>query len=245
MVYFLLIIFGLLPSFIWLLFYLRKDAHPESNRQIIRIFFYGILIVIPAILLELGFFSLISKFVDKLGEIEVIIPPLLISILYIFIGVALVEEVLKYLVVRYKVLNNPECDEPLDVMLYMIISALGFAALENILFLFPAGPHFSIGEVLIISFSRFVGATFLHALSSGIVGYFLALSIFETKKRVRLLVSGLSLATLLHGLYNFSILKVEGNLRLLILIIILITLAFIVSLGFKKLKKIESICKIK
>ena len=50
--YFILIIFALAPSLIWLLFFLKKDAHPESKRMILKIFFYGILIALPAIFIE-------------------------------------------------------------------------------------------------------------------------------------------------------------------------------------------------
>ena len=235
MSYPLYIIFGVLPSIIWLLFYLRKDVHPESNRQVIKIFFYGMIIALPAILLEMGIFRISS---------ELKFSPVLLSILNIFLGVALVEEFLKYLVVREKVIHHPELDEPIDVMLYMIIAALGFAASENILILFSLGPTFLFGETFSISVFRFLGATFLHALCSGALGYFLALSFFELKNRVKFLILGLGIATLLHGLYNFSIMKLEGNLSFLIPLFILIGLAIFFAFALKRLKKLRSVCKI-
>ncbi len=235
MTYPLYIIFGVLPSIIWLLFYLRRDSHPESNRMVLKIFFYGMLAALPAILLEMGIFEETAKL--NFSSIS-------ISILNIFIGVALVEEFLKYLIVRDKVLNSSELDEPLDVPLYMIISALGFAASENILILLSLGPTFLLGKTLSISIFRFLGATFLHALCSGTFGYFLALSFFETKSWKRFSVVGLGLATLLHGLYNFSIIKIEGGLSFLIPVFILFGLAIFLALGFKRLKKIKSVCKI-
>ena len=235
------IIFGILPSFIWLLFYLRKDVHPESNRMVLKIFFYGMLVALPAILLEMGILGEIKKLPVVFTQN---FSPILLSFLNTFIAVALIEEFLKYLVVREKVFNHPELDEPLDVMLYMIISALGFAAAENILILFSLGPTFLFGQTLSISIFRFLGATFLHALSSGLFGYFLALSFFETKKRGRFIITGLGIATLLHGFYNFSIIELERNLALLIQIIILISLAIFVTFGFKRLRNIKSLCKI-
>lgn len=235
MIYPLYILFGILPSIIWLLFYLRKDIHPESGRMILKIFFYGMLVALPAILLEMG---ILKEFK------ELNFSPLLISILNIFIGVALVEEFLKYLVVRGKVFKSSELDEPLDIVLYMIIAALGFAAVENILILFSLGPVFLLGETLSISFLRFLGATLLHALASGIFGFFLALSFFETKKRTRLMAAGLTIAVLLHGLYNFSIIEIEGKLSFFIPLIIIIGLAVFLAFGFKRLKKLKSVCKI-
>lgn len=235
MVYPVYIIFGVLPSFIWLLFYLRKDSHPESNRMILKIFFYGMIAAIPAILLEMGI-------VGEMSRLN--LSPILLSILSIFIGVALVEEFLKYLVVRGKVLRSSELDEPIDVLLYMIIAALGFAASENILILFSLGPTFLLGEALSITAFRFLGATFLHVLSSGVLGFFLALSFFDLKNRGKFLLLGITLATLLHGIYNFAIIEVEGTLAFLIPILLLLSLAIFLAWGFKRLKKIKSVCKI-
>jgi len=232
MSYPLLIFFGLAPSIIWLLFYLRKDARPESNSQVLKIFGYGMLAVIPTALIELG----ISK------QLELIpFPQILILGILCFFGAGLPEEIMKYLVVKIKVLSSPEFDEPVDVMLYMIIAALGFAASENILTLFPFK---GILEIFTASWFRFVGTTFLHALCAGVIGYFLALSFFEAKKRIKLLILGLGISIFLHGLYNFAIMEIEGSLKFLIPAIILFSLAIFVSLGFQRLKKLASVCKI-
>ena len=243
MSYSLYTFFGILPSVIWLMFYLKRDSHPEPKRMVLKIFFYGMLAAVPAVLLEIGileeFKSLPAVFAQHPN-----FSPFLLSILNIFVAVALVEEFLKYLVVKGKVFNSSEFDEPLDIMLYMIISALGFAASENILILFSLGPTFLLEKTFSISVFRFFGATFLHALCSGLLGYFIALSFFETKNRIKLLIAGLGIATLLHGLYNFSIIEIEGNLAFFIPILILISLAIFTVLGLKKLKKLKSVCKI-
>lgn len=238
------LIFGLLPSIIWLLFFLRKDVHPEPKRQVIKIFLWGMLITLPAIFIERGIFDVF----EKLN---------LPYFLYIFFGIAGVEEILKYLVIRYKVLNDPEFDEPLDAMLYMIIAALGFAGLENILILFSS--PFNFFEMLFISILRFIGAVFLHTLCSGSLGYFLTLSFFEIKNRTKLFIAGILTAVLSHGFFNFSITKIEESIIIkdnlivigdqrtfvfftIVLIAILIGLAVFVSLGFNKLKKMKSVC---
>lgn len=250
--YFTLIIFALAPSSIWLLFFLRKDAHPESKRMILRIFLYGILIALPALLIEKGVFQLISM---------INLAPSVIFILNLFIAVAFVEEFLKYLIFKEKVANDSSLDEPTDAMIYMIVVALGFAAFENILILLPMGSSFLIQDVFFLALLRFVGATFLHALSSGLIGYFLALSFLKMKKRGILIFTGLFLATLLHGFYNLSIIKmgealqeINGQLEILdqklfivftaLLATTLIGLALFVTSGFKKLKAIKSTCEI-
>ncbi len=240
--------FGILPSIIWLFFYLKKDVNPEPNRMILKIFFWGMLSTIPAVFLELGISSQIVKlsaFLAFLNPNGISSEGILFSLLYVFIGVAMIEEVVKYLVVRQKVLKNSEMDEPVDVMLYMIIAALGFAALENIFVLMSLGSSFHLLDVSVLSGLRFVGATFLHALCSGMLGYFMALSFFKRKNRIKFIVIGLMVSVFFHGAYNFSIMKIDGVLKFLIPFIILISLAFFVSLGFQKLKKMKSICKIK
>ncbi|MFQ6083818.1 MAG: PrsW family intramembrane metalloprotease [Candidatus Aminicenantia bacterium] len=239
----LYILFGVLPSLIWLNFYLRKDVKPEPKSMILKIFFYGMLATLPTIFFETAIF----------GEFEKLnFSPSVIFILNIFLGTALAEEFLKFLVVKEKVLNSPEFDEPIDAMVYMIIAALGFAAGENILILISAGNQgsagggllFSLksaffGEIFEISLLRFLGATFLHALSSAIIGFFIGLSFFEKRGRGKLIFVGLILAIILHGFYNFSIIKVEGNLKFLIPSALLIISAIFVSFGFQKLKTLR------
>ena len=226
---YLLYLFGFLPSIIWLLFYLRKDSHPESNKMILKIFFFGMLAAFFAIFLEKGF----TIFWDR-G-----------SLLAIFLGGALIEEYLKYLAVRIGVFGNSEMDEVFDVLLYMIIAALGFAALENILVLTNFHPFLTAGKALETMTWRFISATFLHALCSGLFGYFLALSLFHLKRRKWLFLVGLGIVTTLHGLYNFSIMRIEGLGKFILPIIILISLFILISLSIKKVKRLKSVCMIK
>jgi RsiW-degrading membrane proteinase PrsW (M82 family) len=233
---YLLYLFGFLPSIIWLFFYLRKDAHPESNQMILKIFFFGMLAAFFAIFLERGFQKSVS-FLENQKTLN--------SLLVIFLGGAFIEEYLKYLVVRFGVFKNSEMDEPPDLLLYMIISALGFAALENILVLSNYHPILTPVKALEVMGWRFISATFLHALTSGTLGYFLALSFFHIPQRKRFFLIGLTIVVTLHGLYNWSIMKVEGLERFILPLIILITLAWLVSFWFKKLKRLKSICQIK
>ena len=225
----LFLFFGLVPSIVWLAYYLRKDAHPEPNSVIRRVFLWGMLATLPAIALELILRSLFSFLPFSEG---------VILILYIFLGVALVEELFKFLVVRFAVYKDKALDEPVDVMLYMIIAALGFAAFENILILFGLGASSPISSIVALTLVRLVGATFLHALASGTFGYFLAHSFLNPKKKYWYMAAGLLVAALLHGLFNFYILEVQGAAKLLMPAVILIGLAIFVSLGFRQLQKI-------
>ncbi|MGA2418183.1 MAG: PrsW family glutamic-type intramembrane protease [Candidatus Staskawiczbacteria bacterium] len=233
------IIFGILPSLTWLSYYLRKDAHPEPKKMILKIFLWGALITLPVFFIQIGFTYLLGK---------VNINPFTKELIYWFLIIAISEEFFKYLVIRTKVVNSPNLDEPLDIMLYMVIAALGFAALENILYLFaPIGQmSFSqlIGRTLLVTFVRFIGATFLHTLCSAVVGYSLAISFCEVKRKYETLALGIITAVLLHGLYDFSIMELNGYAKIAIPVVVILTLAFLVFAGFEKLKKMKSICKI-
>jgi len=228
-----------LPSLIWLSFYLRKDKHPEPNRLVIKIFFLGVLIV-PLAGISEWLFSLVSEKFSFLGTIFVLV-----------VAFAAIEEILKYLVVKFGILKNPEFDEPVDAMIYMIIAGLGFAAAENI-YLISQIPleNESVIQTLEFLTSRFLGATFLHALACGIVGYFLAVSLLIGSRLKKVFVwGGMLAATLLHSIFNYIIIlnssgEINDMTRNLFLIITLVSGAFIVSLMFKKVKKYRSICKI-
>lgn len=235
-IYLLLIFFSLTPSVIWLLIFLKRDSHPESNSMILKVFFLGMLAVIPAALLELGLFDI---------AVLVPLPRIVMQIISVFLVIALIEEIFKYLVVKKYVLRNSEFDEPVDIMLYMIIAALGFAAAENLLIFLPMYGNFQLFEASIMSVFRFVGATFLHALCSGLIGYYMAFSFLRVKSRFKLVLKGLLIAVLLHGLYNLSIMEIEGGFKFIAPILILLGLAVFVFLGFKKVKQLKSICKIR
>jgi RsiW-degrading membrane proteinase PrsW (M82 family) len=208
--------------------------------MVLKIFLWGALVTLPVFLVQIGLATILSK--SNL-------PPLATALIYWFVVIALSEELFKYLVVRTKVINSPELDEPLDLMLYMVIAALGFAALENVLYLFTPIDQLSfnslVNRTLMISFIRFIGATFLHTLCSATIGYFIAVSLYDQRNRIFEVTFGIIIATFLHGLYNFSIMTMEGNLKLAVPAIILIFLATFVFSRFNKLKKMKGITIIK
>lgn len=257
---FLYIFFGALPALIWLFYYLKKDAHPESNSMIIKIFLWGSLFTVPLLLIQLT----ATKTLDFLCQSSGLLPASeLIRIsavnlslsefgvvmFYWMIIISFSEEFFKYLVVKLKVMNSPELDEPLDIMLYMVIAALGLAAIENMLYSVVPTGMFSfeilLQRTILLSFLRFIGGTFLHALCSAVVGYALAVGLCKIKHRWLYTVAGLFIATTLHGLYDFSIIGLEGDLKIIVPLIILAILAVLTSFGFERLKKLKSVCSLK
>ena len=213
----LFVILGLAPSIIWLGYYLRKDVHPEPNSMVLGVFLWGILIAPLAAGAEI-MFAYLGKDWGILEFPNVIV--------WNFIGIAFIEEYAKYYVVKRKVLKNKSFDEPVDAMIYLVIAALGFAALENILILLnPLISNylsmilpeikpvigFEISDAVQLITMRFWGATLLHTLSSAVLGFFLALSFYHKGRfKYEIFPIGLILATLLHGLFNYFILQIEA-----------------------------------
>lgn len=249
--YFFYIFLGFLPSLIWLSFYLRKDKSPEPNSIVLKLFFWGMLLAPIAIVLELlliwllnpdtQFLSILSQMPQN-GFIRIILAATLVP--------ALVEEYLKYAVIRFKFLKNSEFDEPTDVMLYCIIVGLGFASVENLLVLFKISSS-DIGQALGTMSLRFFGATLVHALACGIVGYWLAKGLLQLKNRVKMVSIGLTIAIIFHSCYNYLIITISKQtvpeqkmFFSLIVAILLTTTAFSISFCFRKLRKQQSICKI-
>jgi RsiW-degrading membrane proteinase PrsW (M82 family) len=237
LIYFL---FAIAPGLIWLFYFLRKDKLPEPKLQILKIFVYGVIATIPAVFIEL---TLIKDL--GLASLE----PITYTIIkYIFI-IGFIEELFKYIVVRFFILKHSCMDEPIDIPLYMIISALGFATLENIL-VFSNDSLINIATqgLLIISITRFITATFLHALCSGLIGCFIALSFYALRFRWFLISIGFILAISLHGLFDFyielGIMGVATENETIYPLFILFILAISVFILLKEIRKIKSVCKI-
>jgi len=240
--YLVYLFFGVLPSFLWLCFYLKKDKEAEPRLLLSKIFLYGGLVTIPTIFIQEFTLNQIQTFYFP--------SPLSFLITTLFL-MAFIEEMSKFLIVKSNILNHSEFNEPIDAMVYMITASLGFAAAENFLILIFSANQGLInnsfyliteeiiwGNVLQIALVRFVGATFLHALCGAIIGFFIGLSFFK-KEKERLILPALFLATILHALYNFSIIKIKEGWNILIPFSLLIALYLFVSFCFKKLKQIK------
>ena len=190
-----IVILAFVPSLVWLIFFCRQDKHPEPKRVIMRIFLWGVLIAIPIVVIE----GLLGEFVSPLFNTSMLW-------MYQFLGIALVEEVGKYGVVRFKALTLPAFDEPQDAIIYMITAALGFAAIENMAYALSIHEQ-GLGASLYAIGGRFLTANLLHIIASGFVGYAIARTYFSTKHKKYLIFYGLVVATLLHGLYNHFIIQ--------------------------------------
>lgn len=227
------IIISLLPSFTWLIFYLREDyRHPEPKRLLALAFLMGASMTVVAFGLQVAFESATAKTVFPYSPI------------YLFV-MAGIEEIIKFFAAYLTVRKSRFFDEPIDAMIYMITAAMGFAAVENIFAISGAtasvtGQQAYLESVLETTSLRFVGATLLHTLSSGIVGYYWARGMAKNRgSAFGLLTWGVIAATAVHAVFNHLILKYDRE-AFIYPTIFLILIAFFVLSDFEKLKRGDS-----
>jgi RsiW-degrading membrane proteinase PrsW (M82 family) len=189
------IIGGILPSLAWLWFWVREDADHHEPRYIIALaFLTGMVAVAVAIFLEQA------------------VQPLIASMTLTYVVWSAMEEFIKYGLASITVLYKRVDSEPIDPVIYMIVVALGFSAVENILFLMsPLGGHTAF-EIIMTGNLRFVGATVIHTLSSGVIGAMIGLSFYQPRYiKALYTVFGLAFAILLHSSFNLFILNVGSD----------------------------------
>ena len=178
----LLLVIAVAPTVFLLWFFYHADRYKHESRKLLAVtFFIGALMIGPAIIIELVLRAFIP---DGPGIIS-------IFIYYVF-GVAIVEESLKVLSVRVYAYKSPRFNEPMDGLILGVAAALGFATVENILYVLSSG--------LITGIVRALTSVPSHALFGAISGYYLGEAKF--RKKWYLVFKGLIAAILLHAIFD-------------------------------------------
>ena len=225
---------GVLPAMIWLFFWLREDDdHPEPPKYIILTFFFGALSVPFALIFQVLF----NKLFGISGTPMIAELPFVTAFLVILTW-AFIEEYVKFKAAWYGGLKKTITDEAVDVPIYMISAALGFAALENTVFLLAPLLNSDWSLFVQTTQMRFIGATLVHVASSALIGLFAGYSLFFAQGvRRRYIGVGFMLATVLHALFNLFIIKNSQNSFAGFLLIWLFVVLIIVL--FERIKKIK------
>jgi len=213
---------GILPSFIWLLFWLREDKlHPEPKKMILFSFLMGMLSVFFVLYIE--------------SYIKTVFSGVIMIVLW-----ATTEEIFKFGAAYISALRTKNFDEPVDAMVYLITAALGFSALENTLFLLTPIHSSDIFDSVNTANLRFIGASLLHILTSGTIGAFIAFAFYKTKKIKRIyLAIGVILGITLHAFFNLFIIKDDGVFTFFVFCAVW-TAIVILFLVFEKVKRIRN-----
>ncbi len=184
-----LVIIGVFPGVFWLWMAYRWDKYqPEPKKLVIRTFLLGMAAVIPVAAIE---------WVMGLGGADTssLNAPLAAVAYESFIVAGVTEELAKFLVVYFSIYKNRHFDESTDGIVYASAAALGFASLENVLYMIGFG-----WEVIIL---RSILSTLAHLLFAVIWGYPLALKKIRRPGAAGWVVLGLLGGMFAHGLYDF------------------------------------------
>ena len=190
-------ILGIMPALIWMWFWLKEDTHPEPAKMITLSFIGGMLSVLIVLPLQ----KIIYTYVHNQETLS-------------FTLWASIEEIFKFVFVYFIALRNKVTDEPVDDIVYLIISALGFVTFENTLFLIEPIKNGDIIGTIINGNMRFLGASLLHIMSSATIGICMGLAFYKSRSRKReYLTLGIILAIILHASFNlFIINRAPGNI---------------------------------
>ena len=224
----ILFVISALPVFLLAKSIYNQDRNKEPIKLLIKLFIAGIMSVFLVLIfsLVLGIiFPVLSAEYETLNKIELIA--------YVFIGVALVEEVSKWIMTYFISYNDMDFEEVYDMVIYAVFVALGFAFFENLLYVYDGG--ISTGIV------RAILAVPGHASDGVFMGYYLGLAKYysvmndNSKKRKYLLLSVL-VPTLLHGIYDYCLL-VEDYFFLGVFFVFV---AMVFRTSINKVKKVSS-----
>ena len=186
LLYHVLLFLSVLPAALLIIFIYRQDKYQkEPFKSLFKAFFGGMLSVV---------FTIITvRIIDyTIG----LIPYLNQTVFYdSFITAGIPEELCKFLVFMIFIWNDKNFDEYFDGIVYASFVSLGFATVENIMYVMPGGIGTGIVRALIS-----VPAHFLFGV---ILGYFLSLAKFNSDKKGRYIIIGLLIAMAAHGLFDW------------------------------------------
>ncbi|MHA1936388.1 MAG: PrsW family intramembrane metalloprotease [Candidatus Thorarchaeota archaeon] len=218
----LLLLASVIPAILLMIFIYRKDSlRPENPIYLVGAFIAGFLAV--------GLALVIGIYVTNPIATDILTTTL--NFIYYFaflafVSAGFVEEFVKLLFFAILIWRLVDFDEYMDGIVYMVAIAMGFAALENILFGFVYG--LSVSDLLV----RGVIAVPMHAMVSGPMGYFVAKAKIEQSGTMSNVLLGFLFAFIFHGLWDMLALYPIIAWFLVVYISIPNDIAYIVHYGF-------------
>lgn len=199
--------------------YFRDKFEKEPFRLLRNCFLFGVLSVIPAAIIEMIFNA--AGVNENQG--------ILTTLIYAFLIVAVTEEICKFFILKRYAYRKAEFNEPFDGIVYATMISMGFATLENILYVASSG----IGTAVLRMFS----AVPLHAVCAVFMGYYAGKAKFAKNKAGNLL-TGIFFAILIHGLYDFYLFQKDIPA---LWILSFVTLGASIGLSFIAIKKLQKV----
>jgi protease PrsW len=187
----LLLAAATLPSMVIAYWIYRQDYHEsEPSGLLLWAFVCGCLSTIPAVIMQSFFKHLENP--NSLYD----------TAIFAFGIVAVSEELSKYFLLRRFIYPKKDFNEPFDGIIYGVMVGLGFATLENVLYVLKAGPNgFS------TALARAFTAVPAHAAFGVLMGSYVGLAKYIPQKAIIYTVIGVGLAVFFHGAYDFFLMQ--------------------------------------
>lgn len=224
----ILLFLAILPIVLLLIFVYNKDKEKEPLKLLLLLFALGMLscglVLLISDILSL-FLPFMSKRINNMNFLEIFF--------YSFICVALIEEFCKWLMLYFKGYNNQEFDELYDIIVYSVFVSLGFAFIENIVYVFS---NMTLRTAILRALSSVPG----HACDAIFMGYYLSLAKqFQYKKHYKeekkYILLSIFIPAILHGIYDYCLMS---NFAILV-IVFCVFILFLYINAFKTLKKVS------
>lgn len=188
----LLLAAAILPIIGLCSFIYKKDPTKEPKSLLAKLFVFGFFSSIPVIIVELILGNIFPT--ESSGSF-------IQMFINVFISVALVEEGFKWLITKKFGYDNKEFDEVYDIIVYAVFVSLGFACIENILYVLSYG----LGNAIMRAITSIPG----HTCFAVIMGYYYSKAKINEMNKSNLksknLVLSLLAPTLAHTLYDATI----------------------------------------
>ncbi len=188
----LLAVSAVVPSALLVWYFHARDLYPEPPRVLWATFGLGVLSVFPV--LAIG--------IPLQESVDLVANPVSAGVLGALFVAAIPEELAKLSVLLGYTKRHQAFDEPMDGVVYGVVASLGFATLENLLFVFDGG--------LTVALSRAFTAVPLHAFVGAILGYYVGQARFLPHKQRSLILKGYGIAVLLHACYDFPLMTMAA-----------------------------------
>lgn len=176
---------AILPTILLLRWFRNSDQFPEPWPTVRNVFWRGVWIVAPVIV--------VAYFLRPFQPSDIVWG----SFYKAFMLAAVPEELFKYLVLILYCLRLKEFDEPIDGIVYGVTVSLGFATLENILYVINGG--------LSVAIMRALTAVPAHAMMGAIMGYFIAKTMLEPNLKIRYFALAFIIPVIIHGFYDLPL----------------------------------------
>lgn len=212
----LILFFTVLPVLLLLIFVYNSDREKEPFKLLLQMFILGMISSGIVLLFSEGIRIIFPFMGKKLSE-----HTFLETIMYAFLGVALLEELCKWVMLYFRGYNHQEFDEVYDIIVYAVFVSLGFAFVENAAYVMVRG---TLKTALLRAISSVPG----HACDAVFMGYFLSLakqSHYKQNNKLekKYIVLSILVPALLHGIYDYCLMsKVDYLMYIFVVFIVLL-----------------------